>query len=236
MAQDEPAAAPPGGSDPFGAPSLVIFDFDGVVADSEIISLTSLRDVLEKFGIAGSEEDVRHRYLGASLATIAADVAARSPHGPAEGFEAAWHSVLYDRFRAELAPVQGLPALLDRLDARGLPYCIASSGTFERISVALGAMDLTHRFPHVFSAEMVVRGKPAPDLFLYAAAAMGVAPRDCLVIEDSPFGIMAAKAAGIRSVGFTGGAHLAGIRAEHGRKLAETGASAVIDALDALSV
>jgi beta-phosphoglucomutase-like phosphatase (HAD superfamily) len=104
-----------------------------------------------------------------------------------------------------LKPIPGIVQVLPRL---GVPYCVASSGTLERIRHALDVTGLLGLFePHLFSAAMVARGKPAPDLFLHAAATMGAIPQNCLVVEDSPAGIEAARAAGMRVLAFTGGSH-----------------------------
>lgn len=214
------------------ATGLVIFDFDGVVANSEIISLSSLRQALSEFGLDLKPDQVRHRYLGVAIDKIERDIEAESPRGTSAGFSKAWHDTLFERFRRELAPIPGLVDLLDRIEGRGVPYCIASSSTLERIGVALDAMALTGRFEYVFSAQQVEHGKPAPDLFLHAAEAFGVLPGKCLVVEDSPHGIRAAKSAGMRAIGFLGGAHLNGIRGEHRGILMGQGAGAVVESLD----
>ena len=118
---------------------------------------------------------------------------------------AAMRGRLYAAFRAELAPIPGIAAALAALPC---PYCVASSSQPERIELSLTVTGLWPRFAgRAFSAAMVARGKPAPDLFLHAAAAMGYAPPACLVVEDSPAGILAAQAAGMRVVAFTGGSH-----------------------------
>jgi len=109
------------------------------------------------------------------------------------------------KFREELKPIPGVREMLPKL---GLPFCVASSGTLERIRYALDVTGLLGLMePHLFSAAMVAKGKPAPDLFLHAAASMRAHPRKCLVIEDSPAGVAAARAAGMRVLAFTGGAH-----------------------------
>ena len=218
----------------FDAVDLVIFDFDGVVADSEVISLATLRETLFEFGLDLPPDEVRHAFLGTSLLTIEAFVAANASKGQAEGFGDRWQAKLFDRFRNELRHVPGITAVLDVLAAQGLRFCIASSGTLERIGIALQAIQMTERFAHVFSAEQVANGKPAPDLFLHAAAEMGVAAERCLVIEDSPFGVRAAKAAGMRCVGFIGGAHLQTVAADHGETLLENGAELLIKSFDDL--
>jgi HAD superfamily hydrolase (TIGR01509 family) len=112
---------------------------------------------------------------------------------------------LMRKFREELKSIPGIKEVLPKLR---LPCCVASSGTLERIRYALDVTGLLPLLePHIFSATMVKRGKPAPDLFLHAAASMRAHPRNCLVIEDSPAGIAAARAAGMRVFAFTGGSH-----------------------------
>lgn len=207
---------------------LVLFDFDGVVADSEVISLGTLRETLAEFGVPLAAAEVRRRFLGTSLATISARVADESPQRSTEGFGAAWQARLYAEFRASLRPMPHVVDLLDRLTEAGVGYCLASSSTFERIGVALEAMGLSDRLPHVFSSEQVAHGKPAPDLFLHAAEQMGTAPAECLVIEDSPYGVTAAKAAGMRCLGFVGGRHLEGVTETHADTLRAAGADGVL--------
>ncbi len=214
---------------------LVIFDFDGVVADSEVISLSTLRDALAGLDIALSLEDVRANFLGRSLATISAHVKVARPGADLEAFAGAWQSDLFDQFREHLAPVNHVGALLEGLEGRNIARCIASSSTFERLGIALEAIGYSDRFDHVFSAEQVRRGKPSPDLFLHAAETLSTAPARCLVIEDSPFGIEAAKAAGMRSVGFVGGTHLRGMESTHGSLLRDHGAEAILPSFEPLA-
>jgi HAD superfamily hydrolase (TIGR01509 family) len=218
------------------AVGLVIFDFDGVVADSEVLSLSSLQTALREFGIDLTLNEVRRRFLGIAVDKIKRDVETESPGGTSVGFSRTWHDALFDMFRRELRPVPGLVDLLGRIEARGVPYCIASSSTFERIGVALDAMGLAGQFTHVFSSEVVENGKPAPDLFLHAAKEFSVSPGNCLVVEDSPHGIRAAKAAGMRVIGFLGGAHLEGIRDEHRRILLAQDADGVVESLNEIMV
>jgi HAD superfamily hydrolase (TIGR01509 family) len=207
--------------------ALVLFDFDGVVADSEIISLATLQAALADFGLRLSLEETRARFLGTSLRRITSYLEAHGTGG-AEGFAAHWQGALFARFQEALRPVPHVLEALDVLEARAIPFCIASSGTFERIHLALDAMQVRERFANIFSAEQVARGKPAPDLFLYAAQQMGVASQDCLVIEDSPFGVSGAKAAGMRCAGFLGGAHCSEDLEAHARLLKEAGADHIL--------
>ncbi|ABV92291.1 HAD-superfamily hydrolase [Dinoroseobacter shibae DFL 12 = DSM 16493] len=215
-------------TDLFGDVDLVIFDFDGVIADSEVISLATLQASLKAFGMDLTIEEIRQKFLGKSLKTISTYVDQHSSSQAAADFGNAWQAELYSRFRAELKPLPHLEKLLFELAETATRFCIASSGTFERINVALSAMSMSDCFDHVFSSEQVSRGKPAPDLFLMAAEALDVSPSRCLVIEDSLYGIRAAKAAGMRGVGFLGGAHLQGIVEQHGKTLLENGADMIL--------
>lgn len=212
----------------------MIFDFDGVIADSEAISLATLRTALAHDGIVRSADDVRDAFLGKSLSAICTYVADHTSTSVAEGFAQRWEHTLFAAFRDTLAPMDGVDNLLDHLTETNTPYCVASSGTFERIGIALDAMGLTDRFPHVFSAEQVAHGKPAPDLFLHAARQMQVRPDVCLVIEDSPYGVCAAQAANMTCIGFIGGGHLDGIAERHGTHLTAQGAGWVISSHAAL--
>ncbi|MEJ6393500.1 HAD family phosphatase [Gymnodinialimonas sp. 2305UL16-5] len=207
----------------------VIFDFDGVVADSEVLSLSTLHAALEEVGIELSQDDVRAAFLGRSLATISAYVAEHTLSQAADGFAETWQSKLFTQLKRSLRALPSCLALLEHLDRTGLDYCIASSSTFERIALSLHAMNLSNRFDHIFSAELVARGKPAPDLFLHAAASVGADPTTCLVVEDSPYGVKAAAAAGMRCAGFVGGTHLRGIEDRHSELLIQNGADIVIE-------
>lgn len=205
-------------------PALILFDFDGVIADSEVISLATLCDALNDYGVVLSLEDTRARFLGKSVDKIVSEVREQQPDADWNDFALHWHTILFARFASDLTPVPGVTDLLDRLDAAALPYCIASSSGFTRIRFALDAMGLSARFRHIFSAEEVQNGKPAPDLFLHAARQMSTPPARCIVIEDSPYGIQAARSAGMTAIGFLGGAHLKDTQTQHRRLLLEQGA------------
>ncbi len=208
--------------------TCVIFDFDGVVADSEPASLATLQQALAEFGLVMTLEQVRGQFLGKSLKTIEAHVMPRQTEGRSSSFAETWQTALFERFRTDLTAMPGLMAFLDALDQVGLPYCVASSSSFERLGVALEALHLGERLSNLFSAEQVKNGKPAPDLFLYAAAQMQSDPDTCLIIEDSPHGIRAAAAAHMPSVGFVGGGHLRGIEDDHAALLLDAGATHVV--------
>ncbi|QND48372.1 HAD family hydrolase [Rhizobium lusitanum] len=184
---------------------LVIFDCDGVLVDSEPLSVSVLIDAMRDVGVDMSEEDIYSRFLGKSLATLVDTLETEFDVFIDQAFLDRIRNDLYDRFRRELKPIDGIA---ETLDALAVPRCVASSSQLERIRLSLGVTGLLERLePSIFSASMVKRGKPAPDLFLYAAEQMGVAPKDCIVIEDSPAGIMAARAAGMTVFAFTGGSH-----------------------------
>ncbi|MCU4184924.1 HAD family hydrolase [Acidiferrimicrobium sp. IK] len=184
------------------APQLVILDCDGVLVDSEKLAVEIESEMLTAMGWPLSPLDVLERFVGRSdaytLQQIEAGLGRRAPEWPARYAER-----LTAAFRAHLRPVPGVEAALDALR---VPTCVASSGPHEKIRLTLGLTGLLERFDgRIFSATDVARGKPAPDLFLHAAAAMGADPSACVVVEDSRAGVEAARAAGMRSLGFAGG-------------------------------
>lgn len=202
---------------------LVIFDCDGVLIDSEGLSCAIEAEVLTEFGFPLTPEEVRDSFVGLSLARELDLIAERFGRRPSDEVVAAIHARNRSVFAASLQPTPGIHDLLDRLT---LPRCVASSSAPERLRFTLGLTGLYDRLqPHIFSATMVKNGKPAPDLFLYAAAAMKADPAQCLVIEDSAVGVAAGKAAGMTVVGFTGGSHCA---PGHGDKLYTAGADRVV--------
>lgn len=189
----------------FTNPDLVIFDCDGVLVDSEPISIAVLIEVIGEAGLMLTEDIAHQRFLGVSLATTCGilrdefDLLITAEH--LEMIRAR----LYSRFRAELKAIEGIAEALPRLE---VPFCVASSGQPERIRLSLGITGLLPLFePNIFSATMVENGKPAPDLFLYAAEMMKAEPRTCVVVEDSPAGVEAARRAGMTVFAFTGGSH-----------------------------
>ena len=187
---------------------LVIFDCDGVLVDSEGIALEVLVEALAKKGVSLTTEGAADRFLGRSLGSLADAVQSEFGVEIDPPFLAGMREVLYSRFRRELKPLQGVAEVIEALKSTNIACCVASSSQRERIELSLSVTGLLARLtPHIFSATMVENGKPAPDLFLHAAAQMGVSPPSCLVIEDSPAGISAARAAGMRVVAFTGGSH-----------------------------
>jgi len=207
------------------ANKLVIFDCDGVLVDSEPISIGVLVKAIGEAGVTISEDMAYDRFLGRSLSTMTSVL--RDEFGLAvdDGFLSRMRTDLYQQFERDLQPIAGIGAALSDLST---PYCVASSSQPERIRLSLGLTGLLDRFePHIFSATMVKNGKPAPDLFLHAAEAMKVAPANCIVIEDSPAGVAAAHAAGMQVFAFTGGSHAGG--PQHLAQLMELNPDEVFD-------
>jgi HAD superfamily hydrolase (TIGR01509 family) len=187
------------------ADMLVIFDCDGVLVDSEPLSIAVLIDMLGRMGVEMGEEEACERFLGRSLSTVTGTLKNEFGLSVGQDFLDHMRLDLYDRFSRDLKAIAGVGEALDKLTGR---RCVASSSQLERIRLSLGLTGLLSKLePHIFSATMVQNGKPAPDLFLYAASQMQVRPQDCIVIEDSPAGVSAAKAAGMAVFAFTGGSH-----------------------------
>jgi HAD superfamily hydrolase (TIGR01509 family) len=186
----------------FTAPELVIFDCDGVLVDSERIAVRIEVQVGAELGWPLTAEEVVEKFVGRSNKSIGALIDARLP-----GTSAAWqeryealHREAVDR---ELVAVEGIHEALAGIS---LPTCVASSGSHEKMRHTLGHTGLYAHFEgRIFSATEVEHGKPAPDLFLHAARRMGVAPAACVVVEDSKYGVQAARSAGMRAFGFAGG-------------------------------
>lgn len=179
-----------------------------MLVDSEPISLAVLVELLADAGIAMDVERATELFLGRSLASMIAT--ARDVYGLAidDAFLDAMRRKLYARFRTDLRPVTGILEALAALNTAGIDWCVASSSQPERIELSLTVTGIKPRFdPPIFSATMVSNGKPAPDLFLLAADRLGRDPAQCLVIEDSPAGIVAAKAAGMGVFAFVGASH-----------------------------
>ncbi|WP_223776029.1 HAD family hydrolase [Streptomyces sp. 135] len=184
---------------------LVIFDNDGVLVDSEPISNTILAAYLTELGHPTSYEDSLRDYMGGAVHRVHDLVLERSGQRLPADFDEVFHGRVFAAFERELKPVEGAVEVLEQLVGDGVAYCLASSGSHERIRVGHRAAGLDTWFDEkrVFSSQDVGRGKPAPDLFLYAAERMGVAPEKCVVVEDSPLGVRAAVAAGMDVYGFT---------------------------------
>jgi HAD superfamily hydrolase (TIGR01509 family) len=205
-------------------PDLVIFDCDGVLVDSEVLSCQCLSEVLGARGIALSEDEVVELFLGRSTAALLSYYKDDQRFDPEIVLPELKARVL-ERFSEQLRPIPGIEAVVSQLES---PSCVASSSDLDRVSRSLALTGLAPLFgDRLFTAQMVARGKPAPDLFLYAAEQMQVAPQRALVIEDSVSGVTAAKAAGMVVWGFVGGSHY---QSRDGRAmLYDAGADRVFD-------
>ncbi|MFF9868104.1 HAD family hydrolase [Streptomyces sp. NPDC013953] len=187
-------------------PQLIIFDNDGVLVDSEPIAHGVLSGYLTELGFPFTLEESYRHFLGNAGRTVHTVVAHRFGGTLPADFTTRLHERVFDAFREQLDAVQGASTVLTELRRRSIPYCLASSSDHAWIDLTLDRTGLCPLLPPdaVFSAQDVRGvGKPAPDLFLHAAAALHTDPRDCLVIEDSPNGIRAAKAAGMPVLGYT---------------------------------
>jgi HAD superfamily hydrolase (TIGR01509 family) len=182
---------------------LVIFDCDGVLVDSELITNRVFAGLLGELGLPVTLEFVFENFVGRSMQHCWQQVAGML----GKEVPAHWQNEFQLRttaaLEAEVQAVQGIEAVLDALDALEVPYCVASSGSHAKMATTLGATGLLPRFSgRIFSAADVARGKPSPDIFLHAAGRLGVQPRDCAVIEDSPAGVAAGVAAGMTVYGY----------------------------------
>ncbi|MGB8942463.1 MAG: HAD family hydrolase [Streptomyces sp.] len=184
---------------------LVIFDNDGVLVDSEPISNRLLAAYLTELGHPTSYEDSLRDYMGSAMHRIHDLVRERTGQRLPDDFDDVFHARVFAAFERELEPVEGAVGFVEKLAADGVPYCVASPGSHARIRVGHRTTGLDRWFEdgRIFSSQDVGRGKPAPDLFLYAAERMGVAPERCVVVEDSPLGVQAAVEAGMDVFGFT---------------------------------
>ncbi|MFD5326759.1 HAD family hydrolase [Streptomyces sp. NPDC127092] len=176
---------------------LVVFDNSGVLVDSEALGNRLLAEMLTAEGVPTTFADAVTHYLGTSFADVLATVRRNTGVTLAEDFGDRFHARLFETFERELTAMPGIHGVLDELDALGVPYCVASNDTADRVRVTLGLTGLAARLAgRVLGADLVALPKPAPDLFLLAAERFGVAPEECLVVEDSARGVAAARAAG----------------------------------------
>ncbi|MEU8761084.1 HAD family hydrolase [Streptomyces sp. NPDC048659] len=184
---------------------LIIFDNDGVLVDSEPISNTILAGYLTELGHPTTYEESIRDFMGSAMHRIHELVEERSGRRLPAEFDQVFNRRVFDGFQRELEPVAGAAEVLKGLAEAGVPYCVASSGSHERIRIGhrKTGLDVWFRDGIVFSSEDVGRGKPSPDLFLHAAARMGVPPERCAVVEDSALGVQAAVAAGMDVYGYT---------------------------------
>jgi HAD superfamily hydrolase (TIGR01509 family) len=181
---------------------LVIFDCDGVLVDSEPLAIRVESALITELGWPLTERDVLERFVGRSDAHMKAEIEAALGR-PVPEWDDRYRERLHASFRESLRPVAGV---VEAVDALTTATCVASSGTHDKMRLTLGLTGLWERFEgRIFSTTEVAEGKPAPDLFLHAAARMGIEPDRCVVVEDSRSGVEAARAAGMRALGYAGG-------------------------------
>jgi HAD superfamily hydrolase (TIGR01509 family) len=187
-------------------PELVIFDCDGVLVDSELLSCRCLSEVLAEHGVFIDPESALELFVGRNVAAVQEHYRALGRILPAD-FIVRLARRVRQAFASALVPIEGVAAVLEQMR---VPVCVASSSDLERVNLALGLTGLAGFFgSRIYTSQMVERGKPAPDLFLHAAAAMRTHPDRTLVIEDSVSGVTAGKEAGMAVWGFVGGSHYA---------------------------
>jgi HAD superfamily hydrolase (TIGR01509 family) len=185
----------------------IIFDFDGVLADSEVLSNSVIAEIVTELGKPTTVDDAYRTYMGKRLSEVIETIEGVIGRKLPDDFADSYQRRTFDTFRARLKPVDGAREFIATW--RELPNCIASSSSPERLALSLEVLNMAALFEgRVFSASNVARGKPHPDIFLHAAQQLGVAPADCIVIEDSIGGITAARAAGSVAIGLTAASHI----------------------------
>ncbi|MEQ5788096.1 HAD family hydrolase [Erythrobacter sp. NFXS35] len=190
-------------------PQAIIFDCDGVLVDSEIIHIAAEIELLAKLGLVYAREAYLTRFVGLSNADFQAEVEADYAKLTGDNFPSDFGSqlneIIWPRIEAELRAIDGVAELVQSFCGK---VAVGSSSPLEKLLKKLEITGLQSLFaPHIYSADQVKTGKPAPDLFLHSAAQIEVDPIRCLVIEDSVHGVLAAKAAGMTPIGFVGGGH-----------------------------
>jgi HAD superfamily hydrolase (TIGR01509 family) len=193
---------------------LVIFDCDGVLVDSEVISNGVLAQMLSAEGLPTTLSEARRDCQGLLLSEVLANAEAKLGRSLPTGWLADYERERAEVFRRELEPVPGASEAVQRVSAAGISVCVASQGKLEKTRLSLGLTGLIDLFPDgaLFSAYSVARGKPYPDLFLHAAGVMGAEPSRCVVVEDTPIGVTAAVSAGMRALGYAADADEAELR------------------------
>ena len=213
---------------------LYVFDCDGVLIDSEIIASAVDSELLAEIGYEITPQEVTHRFAGLTARAIGDIVETEIGRKLPENFFQRTREEIDRRLARDLKAVPGVETMLDRLE--GQKRCVCSNSSMERLKLSLDKTRLWDRFaPRVYSATEVgnFQPKPAPNVYLYAMAEFGADPRETVVLEDTAFGVMAAKAAGARVIGFTGGAHT---WPGHADILTDAGAETVINRLIDLPV
>ncbi len=211
-----------------GPPALLIFDFDGVVADSETIANQALADYLSSIGHPTTLEDSMRLFMGKRHADTLAAIIRYIERPIPDDFESAYRAKVRSTMRANVAPVPGVEDFLGRHGH--VQKCVASSSSREWLDHCVDKFGFRPAFgDNLFSATLVANGKPAPDIYLHAAQTMRAEPTAVVVIEDSATGVRGGVAAGMKVIGFLGGSH---IRPGHADKLREAGAHAIAESFD----
>lgn len=188
-------------------PKAVLFDCDGVVVDSEHPTLVLLQSDLAAHGLSLTIAELDARFIGGTVENVAQKARAAGATLP-ESWVADFYDRMYAMLREHTPLIPGILTVLDALDAAGIPFAMGSNGTPEKMQITLGQHGLVERFKgHLYSGQAIGKPKPAPDLYLHAAARLGIAPQDCIVIEDSAAGARAARAAGMRCFGYAPNGH-----------------------------
>jgi HAD superfamily hydrolase (TIGR01509 family) len=209
---------------------LVIFDCDGVLLDSELISSGANAEAYTRLGYAITRHEVVARFTGMPDEAVDAELMSEIGKPLPPGFRDDIKRDVLAKYRTELQAVEGAATLLSSLKTA---KCIASSSSPAKLALGLIETEMFELvYPNIFSTKLVERGKPHPDIFLYAAQKMGASPSRCMVVEDSVAGVTAAKSAGMTCVGFTGGSHCMD---GHAERLYAAGADAVVDRLDGVN-
>jgi HAD superfamily hydrolase (TIGR01509 family) len=192
----------------------IIFDCDGVLIDSEGLASRVEAELLKELGLDLSVEETQSLFLGKTVDGVLDVIAARTGERPGSVFTYNWAFATAHAFMHELKPVAGVRELADELRRRGHPLAVASQSPLARVRLSLEVAGLADLFgEHVYVTSMVARPKPAPDIYLLAATRLGAQPADCVVIEDSPAGAAAARAAGMRALGYAPGETAAAMQA-----------------------
>jgi HAD superfamily hydrolase (TIGR01509 family) len=199
---------------------LIVFDFDGVIAESEVLANTVLAELVTELGVPTTLEDSCRLYMGKRFGDVIAAIEASVGCALPAGFPDQYQARTLERFREGLRAVEGARDYIDAF--AHTPRCIASSSSPDRLALCLDVLDLREVFgAYVFSASAVARGKPHPDIFLHAVGQMRVEPAGCIVLEDSASGVQAGVAAGMTVIGVLAASH---IQAGHGERLRAAGA------------
>jgi HAD superfamily hydrolase (TIGR01509 family) len=205
-------------------PALIIFDFDGVIADSEAIANQLLADYLTSIGTPTTLEDSMRLFMGKRFEDTKLKIVEWTGRPFPEDFENTYRSTSRVVMRRDVGPIRGIKTFLER--HQDIARCVASSSSLEWLDHCVEKFGFRHHFgSNLFSATAVKHGKPSPDIFFHAAEKMCVEPSRSLVIEDSPTGILGAKAAGMTAIGFLAGSH---IRDGHRERLLAAGADHIM--------